>query len=215
MTAPRSGRAAIEYALRGPLAGAGWSPRASGWFTMVARPGFDAVLAVSTASRHAAAGEAQATVHVGLRVDHIERQVAGLLAVPDEGYRSRTITVPIGEIISNGSWTEWLVTPSNAGDVADEIATTVESQVRPYLLRLASEPERQIEGIRRSASWSQTTGRTRLVVASAANDQVDDALVALAEWNSELGDRSDLAAHHGREAIAVLQAWLAPAADSL
>jgi hypothetical protein len=80
-----TGRRFIADALREPMRGHGWQPRAAGWFSKPLDPAHLGVLALGVASEHSPAGEAQATLYVHLRDELVERELAEICEWADGG----------------------------------------------------------------------------------------------------------------------------------
>ena len=118
-------KAVLNDALKGPMREAGWTPRAAGWFVRSVTPECLAVVATSVATKRALVGEGAATAHVGLRVEPVEQTVHRLLAVKDEGYRSRTATTPLGYATRQNRWLEWPVTETHVEQVAGAMAALI------------------------------------------------------------------------------------------
>ena len=86
-------------ALKPVLLAAGWRARAAGWFTKNLRPAVDAVIAVTVASEHHAAGSASATIMVGLRDEAIEEVVEQVAGPQKPRYQGRTWVAPLGYLL--------------------------------------------------------------------------------------------------------------------
>jgi hypothetical protein len=187
----------------------GWRPRAAGWFTLLVSDGYIGVMAIGTASKHSARGEAEVTAYVGLRDDAIEQAVCQLCGMKDDGYKQRTAVTPIGYVMPGRRWREWRVTPVTAATVARELAEAVSTCAVPYLRELAGNPAMLIEEAWRSAGMSQAPGRCRVAVLLARTGQVDEALAFAAESRGRAGDLDAAWAAAERSWTAAFTRWIA------
>lgn len=135
-----TGRRSINDALRTTLGESGWQPRAAGWFSRSAAPGWVDVPATATAVQGMPTGEAMTTLHVGARHEATEAEVAAHCNIKDS-YRQRTIITSIGYLMPERRWTEWHVTPGTADHVAIQIREAVSSWADPWLDRVADDDE--------------------------------------------------------------------------
>lgn len=165
------------------------------------------MLAFTVATKHAPRGEGSVAAYVGLRIDAVEERVAALRKEADGGYRSRTTAAMVGSLMPGRS-PQWWVDANHAEALASEIATAVEDYGVPYLAALEADADLLLDGIRGSAAWMQSTGRTRFVVALEHLGRHDEAVAAASAWRDELHGRDDLAAEDGHQALDALDAWL-------
>ena len=207
-----TGRKLINDCLRSPLASHGWTPRAAGWFTTDLTPGHLGVIAVGTATEHAATGTAQATLYVHLRDEAVERDVSALCQLEPQSYRDTTAVTSIGHLMPEHHWHEWLVTPDTARTVAAEMADAAITYAKPHLLRLTREPSLLLDTVKGSPSFSGALGMCRAVVLLAHMGDVPGAQGLLNEQLGLIGSRNDAAALSQRQVGQALQIWLAPRA---
>ena len=199
------GRKLIQVALRGPLLEQGWTPRAAGCFTRLVAPGALGVLAVGVASEHSAPGSARATLHVHLRDEQLEADVAHLTGGRDQGYRTPTATTSIGYLMPAARWHEWNVGPDSADAVASEMAEAADAYSEPHLRALVADPLALLAARASSASFASPIGRARAVLLLRRTGQGLEAAEFLERRVSELAARSGAAAEMERRVIAALE----------
>jgi len=199
-----TGRKLIESALRGPMQKQGWSPRAAGWFTRTLSAGTSGVLAIGVASKHSAPGTATATLHVHLRDEQLEADVAELTGVRDQGYKTTTATTSIGYLLPAARWFEWDVHPTNADAVAAEMVAAAHTYAEPHLRALAADPRALLAAIASSPSYTDATGFARVVVLMRRTGLESEASQLFERRMAGLAGRTDVAAEMERRLIAVL-----------
>lgn len=201
-------RVLLNEALKDPMLRAGWTPKSAGWFVRPASGDTLAVVASSVATAHARPGEGLGTVHLGIRIDSVERTVARLLDMKDDGYRSRTATVPIGHATSKNRWREWQVSASEVDTVAREIAQLVAEEGWPYLCALVDDADALLGAVHRSPSIAQSAGFARVVVLLGSLGRKREAQGFIESRVDEVASRSDPAAQDLRRAAESLRSWL-------
>lgn len=206
-----AGRILAQRALREPMRGIGWRPRAAGWFTREVAPGFLGVVAVGSASAHSMPGTARITLHVGVRDEVVEPLASQLCGLTDSGYQQRTATVGIGYLLPDSSWREWEITSHNAGPLAHDLASLIPAHAEPYLRRLASDHAALLDAATSSPSSSQMIGVCRGAVLLARYSGRDHAIVFLRDRMAGLGTRTDAAAELERQAAVRVSEWLTAA----
>lgn len=193
-----------------PMVAIGWRPRAAGWFTRYLSPDMTGVIAVGTASKHTAPGTVDATLHLHLRVESVEAIVRSLreAMTGEGGYKDVTASTSIGYLMPAARWREWHVTAETAAAVSEEMANAVRDFGEPYLDRLAVDPERLLEAIRKSPRSGQSPGLCAEVALLAQLRQLDDAMALLERRLHALDGRTDAAAGELRRIAARLGEWL-------
>jgi len=167
---------------------AGWRPRAAGWFTLPVSDGRLGVVAIGTASKYSARGEAEATAYVGVRDETVEPIICQLCDVKDQGYKQRTTVAPIGYLMPSKRWRDWLVTPVTAAGVGEELAAAVVSCAVPFLRELGSDPSKLIDAAKNSIGVHQASGRCRVAVLLAMAGRVAEAQAWALESRDKAGD---------------------------
>jgi hypothetical protein len=203
-----SGRQLAEKALREPMRAVGWEPRAAGWFTRQIAAGSLGVVVLGVASRYSRPQTARIMLHVGLRDESTERLASQLCGLKDAGYRQRTATTGIGYLLPRRSWCDWEITPTNAEELASQLAPVVQRYAEPYLRRLSSEHSALLEAARHSAGYSQAVGKCRIAILLASSEGRDQAMAFLLELTDGLRTRTDAAADLEREMAARVRDWL-------
>jgi hypothetical protein len=205
-----TGRQLIHAALREPMRAIGWTPRAAGWFTAPLAPVHTGVIAAGAASEHAAPGTAYTTLFVHLRREDVEPVVRELVGRThaDGGYRSVTATTSIGCLMPEPTWRTWLVTPDTADAVAVELAAATRDHARPYLDRLAADPELLLAEVQLSGRMASAVGPCQVAVLLARLGRPEEGRAFVEERVAALGSRRDPAADHLREAADRLRHWL-------
>ena len=206
-----TGRQLIHAALREPMRAIGWTPRAAGWFTAPLAPGHTGVIAASAFSEHAAPGTAYTTLFVHLRREDVEPVVRELVGSPhaDGGYRSVTATTSVGYLMPEPTWRTWLVTPDTADAVAAELAAATRYHARPYLDRLAADPELLLAEVRLAGRMASAVGPCQVAVLLARLGRPEAGWAFVEERVAALGTRTDPAAEHLRAMAGRLRNWLA------
>jgi hypothetical protein len=201
-------KALLNTAMKEPMSAAGWTPKAAGWFVRPVTSDVVAVASTSVATAHAHPGEGQATVHVGLRVEPVEQAVSSLLGDNDGGYKSRTVTTPLGYVTPEKRWREWQVSVRETDAVATEMASLLATDGWAYISALAADSGALLAATRDSPAMSQSVGLARLVVLLHRFGRSDEARRTVWERQEQLTSRSDAAANDQRETATSLLAWL-------
>lgn len=188
---------------------AGWKPRAAGWFTRSLADGATASVAVGTASQHYPKGQAGATAYVGVRVERIESVVSALCGFPDLGYQQRTVTKPLGHLMPEARWREWLVSQDTADAVAQELAAAITTYGLPYLDEVVSDSDKLLDAIRHSAGGDGSVGRCRQALVLAASDRLEDALAFARSCEEQVEGQNERWAEQERKWVTAFGAWAA------
>lgn len=133
-----TGRALVERGLKERLGDAGWAPRGAGWFTKALGDEWLAVLAVAAATRQLPSGHAMATVHVSVRNEPIEAQVANICGFRTD-YRTRTVVTSIGYLMPQQRWTEWLISSETVGLATNQMVEAIELYTPPWFARMTGD----------------------------------------------------------------------------
>jgi hypothetical protein len=139
---------------------------------------------------------------------NVEREVATLCGVQDQGYRSTTATTSIGYLMPNRQWREWPATPALVDEVAVEMAEATRDYASPYLTRLATDSRLLLDAIEASPAYSTALGLCRVVVLLARMGELDEAETFLAARSTDLVLRADAAAQRKRVVADALWSWL-------
>ncbi len=205
-----TGRQTAERALRAPLTAAGWDARAAGWFTRAVGPDHLGVLALGSASEHTQPGTALVTIHVGVRQESVEGVVAALEESKAGDYRDRTAVTSIGYLMPERRWRDWLIDGDTADRAAVEMCDAVTTYAEPWLVRMTTDTDGLLSGVKAAPSFAQSTGLIRYTVLLVLSGQADAARAFLSQRSQGLEDRTDPAADKERRAISTLLAWLPP-----
>jgi hypothetical protein len=192
------------------LVAAGWQAKAAGWFTKEIAPGVTAVVAVSAASKHHAAGTASVTVHVGLRDDPTEHVVEELSGSSTPRYQGRTWVTALGYLLPGSSFFEGerVFNERNATSQAEELALSLAEHAEPRLLRIAGDPSELTRLAKDSVSSVGRSGLCRVATLLNRTQGLEAASTYVAQRLTELGDRTDHAAELEREVAPRLLAVL-------
>lgn len=184
------------------LLAAGWRARAAGWFTKNLRPAVDAVIAVTVASEHHAAGSASATIMVGLRDEAIEEVVEQVAGPQKPRYQGRTWVAPLGYLLPDPGYRagERDFDDRNHSGQADELAHLLARHAEPQLGRIANDPAELRALVEHSSSSMGPRGLCRVATLVARAEGLEAASQYVAQRLSSLGDRTEPAAALEREA---------------
>lgn len=205
-----SRRRLMELALRRPMQAIGWRPRVAGWFTCSIAPEHTGAIAVSAGSGHAPPGASHAQLYVHMRREDVEPVVRKLTEAThkDGGYRSVTATTSIGYLMPERAWREWLFTEDTVDAVAAELAAGTEDYARPYLDRLAADPQTLLDAVRDSPLWLTPHGLCQEVVLLMRMQRPQEARAVLEQRLNALGERTNSGTEREPAIIDRLQRWL-------
>lgn len=205
-----SGRVIAETAVKPILVAAGWQSRAAGWFTKEMAPGVTAVVAVSAASKHHAAGTASMTVQVGLRDDATEQVVEELAGSWTPKYQGRTWVTALGYLLPDSSYLagERDFDERNATSQAEELALLLADHAEPRLRHIAGDPAELTRLVMDSVSSEGRPGLCRIATLLKRAEGFQAASTYVAQRLRDLRDRTDHAAELEREVAPRLLAVL-------
>lgn len=197
-----SGREIAGSVLKPALLAAGWKARAAGWFTKNLRPAVDAVIAVTAASEHHAAGSARVTFMVGLRDDAIEGVVEQMMGPQTPRYQGRTWVTPLGYLLPDPGHRagERDFDDRDASRRAAELVHLLARHAEPQLDRIANDPAELRALVEHSSSSMGPHGLCRVATLVARAEGLETASQYVAQRLSSLADRSDPSAALERDA---------------
>jgi hypothetical protein len=183
-------------ALKPALVPAGWKSRAAGWFTKDLRPGIWAVVAVSAASTHHAAGSASVTMMLGLRDEATQELVEQVTGPQTPRYQGRTWVTPLGYLVPDPSYSkgERDFDERNASTQAGELAHLLITQAEPRLRQIANDASELTALAELSTSSMGPSGLCRIATLLARTKGTEAASEYVTQRLAALRGRTDPAA---------------------
>jgi hypothetical protein len=174
------------------LAADGFRKRAGLIFTVELAEDVLGRVGLNTATKYTQKGEIQVSPILGVRHQTVERNVARLCDKKFHSYIPSTISAPLGYLMPERAWREWLFRPEDFTATAHEMVDRIREYGMPFLSDNATldKTTRGIESGRRERSPESY----RLSVAYFLAGKHDQAIDALDRDLCFLGDRHDAAA---------------------
>jgi Tat protein secretion system quality control protein TatD with DNase activity len=132
-------RTAIDL-LRSPLGEIGFRKRAGGVFTIPLTDTVIGRVGLGWATKGMAAGQALVYPTIGVRHQPLERIVAGLLGEEFHPYDPPTLAAPIGNVMPERRFEQWLIGGEDSGAQAESMVRAIVEHGLPYM-RSHSDPE--------------------------------------------------------------------------